>query len=102
MYSLDACRAWNVTQTCADAAVLWATLEFATYVTWAGSTLLVPPGIGTATVGCWEGPVVLQHMRLEPFGLSEPREFVMGPDPGRFMEVDCVAGDCTQPVCEEE
>jgi len=46
------CFAWLLTGTCTDDAIQWCPSPHGTFVTWAGSTLLVPPEIHEVRIGC--------------------------------------------------
>lgn len=94
------CITWLLTCSCANDVLLWLPVEYETHVTWDGITHVYPPFVGMAPIGCWEGTIRIQHVDFM-VAESEPRFFYWAADPGRFMQVDCSAGDCEQYVCEE-
>ena len=98
------CTVWLLTHSCTDDVLKWQPVPTGTNVTWAGSTLIVPPGITEAAIGCWEGTVRVAH--FDSGGEGTPAYFVWEIAPERKMEwenacpIGVDVGGCL-PACRE-
>ena len=95
------CLVWLLSTGCANDWAEWpeSSTHPWTRLVYGGDTYTFSPGVTRHPVGCFEGSI--RFTRLNEAWQETPPEFhPWAANPGRFMEVNCVAGDCTFPACE--